>query len=49
MLVLHREIHADYSETYTKPINKLYGETAEFLNVKASGTYSNHCYLKRNV
>jgi hypothetical protein len=42
-LVLHRNTNAVYSETYMKPINKLNRENAEFLNVKASGTYSDYC------
>jgi hypothetical protein len=37
-------MNAGYSETYSIPKYNLYGENAEFLNVKAGGTYSNRYY-----
>jgi hypothetical protein len=36
--MLYRKIIAVYSEIYTKPINKLCGQSVEFLNVKPDGT-----------
>jgi hypothetical protein len=45
-LTLFREIIAIYCENYTKPVNTLRGQNAEVVNVKVSGTYSNHSALK---
>jgi hypothetical protein len=42
-LMLFREAIAVYYETHTKHIYTLCGQTAEFLNIKAGGTYNNHC------
>jgi hypothetical protein len=42
-LMLFREIIAVYSEDHTKHVNALCGQNVELLNVKAGGTYSNHC------
>jgi hypothetical protein len=33
-------------ENHAKPINTFYGQNVELLNVKAGGTYSDHCTLK---
>jgi hypothetical protein len=38
-----REIIAVYSENRKKLTSTLCGQNAELLNVKASGTYNNHC------
>jgi len=40
--MLCREIIAVCSQIYTKYINTLCGQSAEFVNVKPGGTYSNH-------
>jgi hypothetical protein len=40
------EIIVVYSENHIKHINTMCGKNAEFLNVKAGGTYSYHCALK---
>jgi hypothetical protein len=40
--VLSTEIMTVYSENYMKPINTLYGQTAELPNVKANGTHNYH-------
>ena len=34
------EMIADYCQTHTKHINKLYGQNAEVHNIKGSGTFS---------
>jgi hypothetical protein len=44
--MLYREIIAVCSEIHSKHINTLCGQTAELLNVKPGGTYSNHWGLK---
>jgi hypothetical protein len=41
-LTLFREIIAVYTENHTKSINTLYGQNAEFLNLKAGGSYTSH-------
>jgi hypothetical protein len=41
-LMLCRGIIAVYCENHTEHINTLCGQNAEFLIVKAGGTYSNH-------
>ena len=40
--MLYREIIAVCSEIHTKHINTVCGQNVELLNVKPSGTYSNH-------
>ena len=45
-LILYREIIAVGSEIHTKHINTLCGQKAEFVNVKAGGTYSDHWALE---
>jgi hypothetical protein len=40
--MLHKEVIAVYCENQMKPIISLCGQK-EFLNVEASGTYSNLC------
>jgi hypothetical protein len=47
--ILFREIIAIYTDMYTKHINTLCVQNAEFPNVKAGGNYSNHCVLKREI
>jgi hypothetical protein len=44
--MLYSEIIAVCSQIHTKHINTLCGQKVELLNVKASGTYSNHWTLK---
>jgi hypothetical protein len=44
--MLCREIIAVCSENHTIHINTLCGQNVEFVNVKPSGTYSNHWALK---
>jgi hypothetical protein len=44
-LMLYREIIAVSFQIYTKHINTLCGQNVECLNVKRSGSYSNHCAL----
>jgi hypothetical protein len=44
--MLYREIIAVCSQIHTKHTNTLCGQNVEFLNVKPSGTYSNHWVLK---
>jgi hypothetical protein len=44
--MLFRETVAVYCENHTKHTNTLCGQNAEFLCVKASGTYGNHWTLK---
>ena len=44
-LKLYREIIAVCSQTHTKHINTGCGQNVELLNVKPSGTYSNHWAL----
>jgi hypothetical protein len=44
--MLFKEIITAYSENNMKPINKLYGQNAEFLIVKPGGIYSYHWALK---
>jgi hypothetical protein len=41
-LMLYREIIAVCSEIHTKHINTLCGQNIEFVNISASGTWSNH-------
>ena len=41
-LMLYREIITVCSQIHTKPINTLCGQNAEFVNVTADGTYSDH-------
>jgi hypothetical protein len=40
--MLYSEIIAVCSEIHTKHINTMCGQNVEFVNVKHSGTYSNH-------
>ena len=44
--MLYREIIAVCSQIHTKHINTLCGQNAELLNVKRSGTYSDHWALE---
>ena len=44
--MLYREIIAVCSEINTKHINTLCGQNAEFMNVTAGGTYSDHWTLE---
>jgi hypothetical protein len=44
-LTLIKKIIIGYCENHTKPINTLYGQNAELLNVKAGGTYGYHWAL----
>jgi hypothetical protein len=44
--MLYREIIAVCSEIHTKHINTLRGQSMQFVNVKPSGTNSNHWALK---
>ena len=44
--MLYREIIAVCAEIHIQYINKLCGQNVELLNVKPSGTYSNHCAVK---
>ena len=46
--MLYREIIAVCSQIHTQHINTLCGQNVELLNVKPSGTYSDHRFLKRN-
>jgi hypothetical protein len=41
-----REIITLYSDNHKKPINTLFIQNAELLNVKAGGKYSHHGALK---
>ena len=45
-LILYREIIAVCSQIHTKHINTLCGQSVEFLNAKAGGTYSDHWALE---
>jgi hypothetical protein len=47
LLILFREIIAVYSDNHTKPINAICGQNAKIPTVKAGGTYTYHCVLKR--
>ena len=40
--MLYRETIAVCSEIHTKHVNTLCGQKVELVNVKLSGTYSNH-------
>ena len=40
--MIYKEITAVCSQTHTKYVSSLCGQTAELLNVKTGGTYSNH-------
>jgi hypothetical protein len=44
--MLFREIIAVCCENHTEHINTLCGQNAEFIDVKAGGTYSYHWTLK---
>ena len=44
--MLYREIIAVCSEIHTKHINRICGQSVEFVNVKPGGTYSDHWSLK---
>ena len=44
--MLYREIIAVCSQIHTKHINILCGQNVEFVNVKPSGTYSDHWALE---
>ena len=44
--MLYREIIAVCSQIHTKHVNSLCGQNVELLNVKPSGTYSNHSTVK---
>jgi hypothetical protein len=43
--MLSKEVIALYFEDHTKPIDKLCGQNAELLNVKAGGIYTYHYAL----
>ena len=43
--MLYREVIAGCSQIHTKHINTLCGQNVELLNVKPSGTYSDHWAL----
>jgi hypothetical protein len=45
-LMLFKEIIADYSENYAKPINKICGQNAEAVTMKVGGTYTYLCTLE---
>jgi hypothetical protein len=45
-LTLFRETVAVYCENHTDHINTLCGQNAEYFNVNAGGTYSNHLASK---
>ena len=47
--MLYRKIIAVYSDIHTKHINTLYGQNAEFFNVKPSGAYSNRRTIRGYV
>jgi hypothetical protein len=44
--MLYRELIAVCSEICVKHVNTLYGQNAEFLNVKSGGMQSNHMAFK---
>jgi len=44
--MLYREIIAVCSQIHPKHINTQCGKNVELLNVKPSGTYSDHCSTK---
>jgi len=44
--MLYREIIAVCSQIQTKHINTLCGQSVEYMNVKAGGTYSDHWAVK---
>jgi hypothetical protein len=44
--MLFRETVAVYCENHTEHTDALCGQNAEFLNVKACGTYSHYCIGK---
>jgi hypothetical protein len=49
-VILLREIITVCSDNHIKHTNTPRGQNAELLNVKASGTYGNHCAVKdRNI
>jgi hypothetical protein len=48
-LMLFRETVAVYCENHMEHINALYGQNAEYLNVKVCGIYSYHCDLKGSI
>jgi len=43
--VLYSEIIAVCSDTHTEPINTVWGQNVESVNIKPDGTYSNHWAL----
>jgi len=45
-LMLYRGIIAYYCDSHKEHINKLCGQSAEFVNGKAGGTYSDHWPIK---
>jgi hypothetical protein len=47
--MLLEEIIAVYSENHTKPINTLYGQNEDFVNIKSCGTYKYHSSKGLNV
>jgi hypothetical protein len=44
--MLFKETVAVYCESHKQHTNTLCGQNAEFLNINAGSTYSNHCALK---
>jgi len=47
--MVYREIIAVCSQIHTKHINTLCGQNVGFVNVKPSGTYSDHLALKGQI
>jgi hypothetical protein len=45
-VLLFREVIIVYYENLMKHINTVFGQNAEFFNVKAYGTYSKHSIIK---
>jgi hypothetical protein len=48
-LTLFNEIIAAYFEYHTKPINTIYWQNKELINVKTSGTYNQPYQLSKNT
>jgi hypothetical protein len=44
--MVYKEISAVHLGYYSRSINTICWKYAEFYNVKAGGTYSNHCTFK---
>jgi hypothetical protein len=45
--MLFRETVAVYCDNHTEHTDALCGQNAQFGNIKAGGTYSNHCALNQ--